>query len=107
MRLVVLNLVLLVGLDGRSETPTPIEIKRLVRQLGSESFSVREVASKALEAIGKPALRDLREAARNSSNEEVCRRASQLIEAIEAKFYQQVRCLVGHEGRICGVALSS
>jgi hypothetical protein len=52
-----------------SELPTeaqPTEVERLIKQLGSDSFSERETASKALEAIGEPALEALKKAATES-----------------------------------------
>jgi formylglycine-generating enzyme required for sulfatase activity len=53
-------------------------VDRLIRQLGSEKFEEREAASRALQAIGEPALTSLRRAATNSGDAEVRRRAKRL-----------------------------
>ncbi len=66
-----------VELPGRTQP----EVKRLIRQLGSESFPEREAASRALEAIGEPAQQALRTAI-NDSDPEVRRRAAELVEAL-------------------------
>jgi formylglycine-generating enzyme required for sulfatase activity len=64
-----------------AETETE-RIDRLVRQLGSEKFEDRELAGKALEAIGTPALGALRKAATASADAEVRRRAGQLVNEV-------------------------
>ncbi|HEY1338846.1 MAG TPA: hypothetical protein VGF59_15125 [Bryobacteraceae bacterium] len=66
------------------------EIDRLVRQMGSDSFAERQKASKALEAIGEPALATLRKAARDS-DAEIRRRATELVRTIEARRAAQGR----------------
>jgi hypothetical protein len=66
------------------------EIDRLVRQMGSDSFTERQKASKTLEAIGEPALEALREAA-GSSDAEVRRRATELVHTIESRRAAQGR----------------
>jgi len=62
--------------------PKPADVGRLLGQLGSDSYPEREAASRALEAIGEPALPSLRQA-RRSNDPEVQRRAAGLVEAIE------------------------
>jgi hypothetical protein len=57
-------------------------IAKLVRQLGSADFRQRDRATKALAAIGLPALEALRKAARGD-NAEAAQRARRLVEAIE------------------------
>lgn len=57
------------------------QIERLIRQLGSERFTERESASRALDAIGEIALPALWKA-QDSSDLEIRRRAVQLIEKI-------------------------
>jgi hypothetical protein len=74
---------LIVGIraaQSRLPGPATAEIERLIRQLGSDKFGEREAASKALEAVGKPALTALRRA-ENSGDAEVRSRARRLIEA--------------------------
>src|SRR5262245_26279655 len=58
-------------------------IAALIAQLGSENFQERQAATRSLEAIGRPALAALREAANNSADAEVSRRAKGLVEKIE------------------------
>jgi hypothetical protein len=60
------------------------EVARMVRQLGSETFSEREAASRALDALGEPALPALREAV-HSPDLEVRRRAAELLRDIETR----------------------
>jgi hypothetical protein len=55
------------------------EIDRLVAQLGSARFVEREAASKRLKAIGRAAFDALDEAATNSTDAEVRRRAEILL----------------------------
>jgi hypothetical protein len=65
----------------------PAAIAKLVKQLSSTDFTEREAASKALKAIGFPALDALRQAAK-SNDAEVAQRASRLVEVIENSFEQ-------------------
>src|SRR5262249_36546856 len=51
----------------------------LIQQLGSPKFSEREVASKALEAIGAPALELLEKAATKNKDPEIRRRAQEVV----------------------------
>jgi histone H3/H4 len=80
--LLVLALFLVLPLAARSEPPStekqqasPAEVARLIRPLGNDSFDEREVASKALEAIGEMALEALKKIA-TESGDAVCRRIS-------------------------------
>src|SRR5262245_53452280 len=66
----------------RAEAPDAAAIAKLVKQLGSSDFRAREAATKALTAIGFPALQALRKAAKGD-DPEVARRATRLIESIE------------------------
>lgn len=59
----------------------PEGIARLIRQLGSARFSEREAASRALDAIGEPALEPL-EAAVTAGDPETRRRAAELVDRI-------------------------
>jgi hypothetical protein len=58
-------------------------IAALIAQLGSENFQERQAATRSLEAIGRPALAALREAADKNADAEVSRRAKGLVEKIE------------------------
>jgi hypothetical protein len=58
-------------------------IAALIAQLGSADFQERRAATQSLEAIGRPALAALREAADKNANAEVTRRAKGLVEKIE------------------------
>src|SRR5438046_669112 len=70
------------------------EIARLVKQLGDDDFDKREAASKELEASGEPARAALQKAAASNADVEIQRRASELIQMLNAKL--QVRCFEGH-----------
>jgi uncharacterized repeat protein (TIGR01451 family) len=74
-------LMLLVPLPIWSESPgtPPADIQRLVRQLGDESFNVRQEASHKLQKIGLNALPYLEDATDNN-DPEVCTRAWELID---------------------------
>jgi hypothetical protein len=59
--------------------PTPVKAELLIKQLGSNDYYEREAASKALRALGKPALPALRVAC-DSKDAEVRKRARRLVE---------------------------
>lgn len=59
-------------------------IRKLVEQLGADSFAEREAATKQLDRIGLPALKALQEAAR-SRDAEVRKRASGLADKLEKR----------------------
>src|SRR5437868_13699096 len=65
-------------------------ITQLIEQLGNDRFSAREEASKALEAIGKPALNPLREAAARTKDAEIRRRAQILVDRIDTTDPEQL-----------------
>jgi sugar lactone lactonase YvrE len=83
-------------------------IARLVRQLGSDEFAEREAASRALEAIGEPALEALQTAAEDDQDPEIRRRANAVVRVVEARLLRerQVYCLKGHTGYVETVAFS-
>jgi hypothetical protein len=63
-------------------TPLDLDkVKALIRQLGDDSFEVREKATQALIAIGEPAVPFLQQAAK-STDLEVVRRAERCLQAI-------------------------
>ena len=66
----------------QSDPESSAEIRKLIQQLGSADFAEREAATKRLEAIGKPALPALRDAAKKSEDAEVQRRAQRLVKKI-------------------------
>jgi WD40 repeat protein len=82
------------------------ELDQLIQQLGSPKFAEREAATKALEAIGEPAIDALRRAAATSEDAEVRRRARQLIKVIEDRICVEVRRFEGHTGEVACVAFS-
>lgn len=86
--LLVTSLALLGGALASGADPSPVsetqKIEALIAQLGSASFMEREAATRALEAIGGPALEGLRKAARGTEPE-ARRRAEQLIARIDRR----------------------
>jgi hypothetical protein len=68
--------------------PDAKAIAALIAQLGSADFKERQSATKSLEAIGRPALAALREAADKHDDAEVRRRAKGLVEKIENSLEQ-------------------
>jgi hypothetical protein len=73
--------VLLPGVAAALPPLSAAEIDRLVKQLGSNGYYEREAATKALRAVGKPALPALRLAC-ECKDAEVRKRAQRIIEAI-------------------------
>jgi len=69
--------------DAKKKPPTEKQIGELITKLGDARFKVREEAAKKLIEIGKPALPQLRKAARNEAEVEISRRASKIIKIIE------------------------
>src|SRR5207244_2178664 len=61
------------------------EIQRLIEQLGSRKYRQRRAAGRRLDAIGKPALAPLNQAATTSKDPEIRRRGRQLVRAIERR----------------------
>jgi hypothetical protein len=58
-------------------------INRLIDQLGSQVYSEREAASRALKRLGEPALELLQKASQESPDAEIRRRAERLVAIIE------------------------
>src|SRR5437764_3787639 len=87
-----------------ADDPDDKEIARLVKQLGSSDFRAREAARKQLEAIGEPARDALRKVAASSADLETKRRASAILQTLNAKL--QVFCYDLHSERVTGVAFS-
>ena len=85
---------------------TPAAIDRLLKQLGSNDFRQREAASRALEAIGEPALEALRRAATKNADIEIRHRAEGVVEAMGPKLRGELRCFNGHTDYVTGVAFS-
>src|SRR5437764_8565643 len=128
-------LLLLPLVPAVADDPDDKEIARLVKQLGSSDFRIREAATKrlteigepALDAlvrammtndleagrraeailteIGKPALDALNQAA-TSKDVETRRRAEQLVAVIEDKVYPELR-LIGHKDEVRSVSVSA
>jgi hypothetical protein len=66
----------------RRRKASPDEIAQWLKELGDNSYKVREAATKALVEVGQPAIKGLEEATR-SGDPEVRRRAENMIERIE------------------------
>src|SRR5258708_37629400 len=84
-----LLLILGLGIVGLLAGPVAADndaekIDQLIEQLGSGTFKDRESATKALDAIGAPALEKLRKAA-ESEDLEIKRRAADLVKRIEKR----------------------
>jgi hypothetical protein len=69
--------------DKADKKADPDRIAKLIAQLGSNTFTEREQATKDLAAIGEPALEALRKATK-SDDAETRRRASELVKNLEA-----------------------
>jgi hypothetical protein len=89
LRIRFLLLILGLGVIGMLTAPVAADndadkIDQLIEQLGSGAFKDRESATKALDAIGAPALEKLRKAA-ESEDLEIKRRAADLVKRIEKR----------------------
>jgi hypothetical protein len=71
------------GPPSRARDETAARVSRLIARLGSDDFAEREAATRELEAVGAPALAALREVAAKTEDEEVRRRAGELVGRIE------------------------
>ena len=74
----------LIAAPAPTEVPDAGKIARLIEQLGSDSFTERQKASEALDAIGEPALEGLRKATA-SQDAEVRKRSLDLVSKIESR----------------------
>jgi carboxyl-terminal processing protease len=105
MRLL-LSLALLVGLSlllpAADEKPDAERIARLIAQLGSDDFKVRETATRELEALDAAAIPALRRAEADSKDPEVCYRATELLVAIHrrARLATDFAQIVGQAGKL-------
>ena len=77
----------------------------LIQQLGADTYAERDGATKSLEKIGAPALRELRRAMW-SADLEVRRRAKRIVDGIESKIFGEVRVFAADAGSVNGVAFS-
>jgi len=71
-------------------------IRDLIKQLGDNSFEVREKADKQLQVLGEAALKLLRQAAKADGDLETRQRADQLVRAITSGMFREVRRFEGH-----------
>ncbi len=67
---------------AQAPTPEPARIEALVRKLGSSSYAQREEARRELQAIGTPALDQVRKLSK-STDAEISRRVAELIRGFE------------------------
>ena len=95
-RCVALVLLVLPFVPAVADDPDDKEIARLVKQLGSSDFRLRDAATKRLKEIGKPALDAL---AKATTPLETRRRAEAIIAATEDKLYPEF-CLPGHHNSV-------
>jgi hypothetical protein len=66
-----------------------VPIEQLVCQLGSEVFHEREAATRALEALGAPALGALRQAATENDDAEIRHRAARLVDVLDQRLLRK------------------
>ena len=97
---------LFAGSMAASSLQESVCVTRLIHQLTSPKFSERDAASKALNEMGKAVLPALRKAATEEKSLETRRRASQLINAIEARIYGPLRLLYGHTRPVASLAFT-
>jgi WD40 repeat protein len=81
---------------GNVDDPKPVPndprvIRDLIQRLGDDSYQARETAHRRLATVGGGALELLREAARNSPDAEVRRRADRLARDIQKALLREVR----------------
>src|SRR5205823_866514 len=84
-----------------ADDPDDKEIARLVKQLGSSDFRTRQAATKRLEVLGEQARAALHKAVTSGADLETQRRASALLQLLNAKI-----CFEGHTANILAVAIS-
>jgi WD40 repeat protein len=96
-----------------ADDPDDKEIARLVQQLRSSDFRIRDTARKRLEEVGEPALEALQRATINVDLE-ARRRAESIIAVIENKLtHDSLKCcveqlrLTGHRGFVFAVSVSA
>src|ERR1043166_6791260 len=87
IRCFALLLLMLPFVPAVADDPDDKEIARLVKQLGSPDFRLRDAATKRLEEIGEPALDAL---GKTTGTLEMRRRAEQIIDVIEARLYPEL-----------------
>src|ERR1051326_1248914 len=86
-----------------ADDPDDKEIARLVKQLGSSDFRMRDEATKRLTEIGEPALDALGKA---TGTLETRRRAEQIVAVIENKLWPEL-LLTGHTKTVWRVCVSA
>src|SRR5262245_6152675 len=85
-RTVAIVWLLLAALGSLAAPPTPEEIAKAIKQLGDDSFEVRQAASKLLRTAGKAAEPALEEAAK-STDAEISRRSKEILEEFKWGIY--------------------
>jgi RNA polymerase sigma factor (sigma-70 family) len=74
-------------------------IRDLIRQLGDDDVEKRDAAQQCLIELGEPAVDQLQQAARESKDAEVRRRAEDTLRAIAKTQFTLVRQMTGHESQ--------
>jgi WD40 repeat protein len=83
-----------------------VEVERLVDDLGSESYDVREAAGRRLVNIGEAAWDRVQEAARAASDLELRYRAAELLKTLEKRRFNPLRVWQEHRDIVWAVAFS-
>jgi WD40 repeat protein len=90
------------GVDARSdsepEAVSPNVLKKLIEQLGHDDFVKREEATKGLRKIGPPALKALKQVAKEHADAEVRSRAAELVQGIETELRGELLVISGQSG---------
>lgn len=82
------------------------EIRLLIKQLGDDEFTKREMATARLKGLGEPALPALQDATA-SRDPEVRRRAKEIIGVIENNLYGMELCLTGNANSLWSISVSA
>ncbi len=72
-------------------SPAPSGPDRLIAEMGSEQYKIREAATRSLRELGVPALAALRRAAADSDDPEVRHRADWLVRAIQNRVVAEAK----------------
>jgi WD40 repeat protein len=109
MRILLSSLVLAGGLLAMAAAPppgVPVEVRKLIADLGDDDEDVRKAAARKLEGMGEDVLDALRGAAKKHADVDARLRAAVIAAAIEKKLYGEVRCFKGHQGWVFRLVLT-
>ncbi len=95
---------------GAGKPASAAEIDRLIQQMGNDDFFEREAASKALEGIGEQAQEALYQAATQSDDPEIRKRAENVLKTVklftDARLRGELGCFTGHTEFVAAAAVS-